>query len=528
MTRVGIVGAGPVGLIMAMYLDRYGVAVTVYESASGPCPTPRGSTHNARTMEHYRILGFAREVDGRGLPIDHSAGICFRDRYNGALLADADWPNSPAEAEAWRAGQHILSRSPERMLRANQCRVEPLLFELAQAREGIDLRLEHEVVEVIEAAGAVTLAVEPHSAPGYRQRHDFVVGCDGARSLVRGALGAQLAGASALPVGILGAGSTAAHVRIKGLSGQGKGQQRRWANWVFNEDAAFNLISLDGEDDYSLLTGQLGGDASPEKIRRLITQHTLGDVEVEVVETRRWEGGIALVADQYGSRRLFLAGDAAHLFTPHGGFGMNTGIDDTANLAWKLAGVIHGWADPSILDTYDAERRPVAMANTQRAREHGQALAAIPRAGAGTENLLHDYAVDTMATEDVAFGANYSSSTLTTAVPAASRAPHFWRGQHARGMGDSLCERLGPGITLLHWSLESPPIDSYQAHATSLGIPSTICPMPDISVRDAYGGNYALARPDGHLCWVGDHLDPDVVTDALLRAVARLGAEAAR
>lgn len=521
MTRVGIVGAGPVGLIMAMYLARYGVATTVYERASGPCPTPRGSTHNARTMEHYRVLGFAREVDKRGLPAGHSAGICFRDRYNGTLLADADWPNSPTDAEAWRAGLHILSRSPERMLRANQCRVEPLLFELAQAREDIDLRLEHEVVEVVETASVVTLAVEPRSGPAYRQQHDFVVGCDGARSLVRAALGAQLTGSSALPVGVLGAGSTAAHVRIKGLNGQGLDQQRRWANWVFNEDAAFNLISLDGEDDFSLLTGQFGGDAHPEQIGELITRNTLGNVEVDVVDTRRWEGGIALVADRYTSQRLFLAGDAAHLFTPHGGFGMNTGIDDAANLAWKLGAVTNGWAHPGVLDSYDVERRPVATANTLSAREHGQALAAIPRSGNGSGHRLHDYAVATMATEDIAFGADYSASPLTTTVPAGSRAPHFWRNAYARGWGDSLCERLGPGITLLHWPSERTLVNAFHTHVTSLGIPSTSCALPDISVRDTYGGDYALVRPDGHLCWVGDDLVPDTVTDALLRATGR-------
>lgn len=525
MGRVGIVGAGPVGLMLSLYLARYGIKVTLYDGGDGPARTPRGSTHNARTMEHYRILGFARAAEAKGLPPGHSAGICFRERYGGRMLADADWTNAPTGGPEWRAQQSVASRSPERMLRANQCRVEPLLFDLARNSDRVDLRQGHTVREVTDGERAVTVVASTQDGRIYRETHDLVVGCDGARSLVREVLGATLRGDTALPQGVLGAGSTAAHVKVRGLEGQGESGQRRWANWVYNSDVAFNLISLDGCDEYSLLTGHFGGSAQPDQIRELITKHAPKNVQVDVVNVRRWEGGVALVADQYSNGRLFLAGDSAHLFTPHGGFGMNTGVDDTANLAWKLSAVLHGWAGPTLLDTYGQERRQVAVANTQRAREHGRRLASIPSAAPDTAELLHKYALDTMDTDDVAFGADYASSPLSTAVPSVSRAPHFWLSETGRGEGDSLWDRLGNGMTLLHWPKDEPSVRTAYRVARSMRVPLDAVPMTSKVVRDNYHGDYALLRPDGHLVWVGDTVNPYELHSVLSRACQRLGSD---
>jgi len=524
MSQVGVVGGGPVGLILALYLSRYGVASTVYEAAVGPNPTPRGSTHNARTMEHYRVLGLARQADSHGLPEGHSAGISFRDRYNGTLVADVDWPNSPNGGQSWRDDQDVVSLSPERMLRANQCRIEPLLFEAAGKCRDIDLRLGLRVEAVEETDRSVSIALRD-TVDGIRHQseHDFVVGCDGAGSIVRRAAGALLDGSQALPAGVLGAGSTAAHVRIEGLAGQGKDNERRWANWVLNDDAAFNLISLDGQDEYSMLTGHFSlNTASPDQVRALIEEHCVGRVDVDVVDVRRWDGGVALVADRYSTKRLFLAGDAAHLFTPHGGFGMNTGVDDAANLAWKLAAVVRGWAHESLLSTYEEERKPVAVVNTQLARQHGRHLARLPRSGPAMSASFHEYAISTIDTADVAFGSNYVSSSLTTLPSGAkTRAQHFWLSDSERTEGFSVWDQLGGGLSLLYWPRDSSAVQNVLQYAVALGIPLTALPMTDADVRDSYGGDFAIMRPDGHLCWIGDSPDPHTVSNVLLRATGR-------
>ncbi len=227
---------------------------------------------------------------------------------------------------------------------------------------------------------------------------------------------------------------------------------------------------------------------------------------------RSWTPGLALVADRFADRRVFLAGDAAHLFTPTGGFGMNTGVDDVANLSWKLAARLAGWGGPDLLASYECERRPVAERNTAAARRLNMNLGKL-RLGPLLEQstlpgrrerervggLLSMYG-EQFASIGVQLGARYDGSPVIAAdsdpppdscgrLRADQRArwprPHAWR-RGKRDRGDSLFDLLGPGFTLLRLGTRPAAVTGMTAAAERAGVPLTVLELPAAHIRDMY------------------------------------------
>ena len=226
-----------------------------------------------------------------------------------------------------------------------------------------------------------------------------------------------------------------------------------------------------------------------------------------------------------------LCGDAAHLFTPTGGFGMNTGIDDAANLAWKLAAVVQGWGGEGLLDTYETERRPIAQRNTSAAHRFARSVGEVPvaaemeedsEAGAAARRAASAYLStfgEEFASIGVQLGARYDASPLIASdetpptddpavyTPSAcpgGRAPHVWLAS-----GRSLFDALGPGFTLL--CLRAPGDDAHRLRvaARQRGVPLTLVGITVPEARELYGRNYALVRPDQHVAWRGDRVPND-------------------
>ncbi|WP_052864096.1 FAD-dependent monooxygenase [Streptomyces niger] len=528
-TPVALVGGGPVGLLLALFLDRYGVAVTVFDSEPALPAYPRGSTHNARTMEHYRTLGLAGRVRALGLPAGHDAGITFFTRYSGHELAILPWPG-PAEAAAHTRAAPRTDQTPEPMHRANQMYVERLLLAHAATRPRITLRYGHRVTAVEERPDGVRLTTEHEGVPGAWEA-GYAVGCDGGRSLVRRHLGIAYEGPGSLEQEVLGRRAVAAHLRIPGLP-ELLGTRRAWSHWAVNAELALNLISLDGNTEFFLLTSSVDPDTARDAdLVRLVRRAAGTDLAVQVVSHRPWTPGAALVAERFGSDRMLLAGDAAHLFTPNGGFGMNTGLDDAANLSWKLAAAVHGWAGPGLLASYEAERRPVALRNTAAARELNIGLGAIdrpavleedsPRGAAAREKAgaaLAEYGLRTLDTLGVQLGARYTGSPVvdagddtpppdsftayTPSSVAGCRAPHLWL-DDVRGPGSSLFDRFGTGFTLLCLGGDAAAAAGFEAAARDLGVPLTVLPLADPLARELYGRDLVLVRPDQHTAWRG-------------------------
>lgn len=543
-TSIVIVGGGPVGLLLALLLDRYGVGSVVLNSGETVPDTPRGSTHNARTMEHYRTLGLADRVRALGLPAGHDAGISFSTRYGGHSLCLLPWPGS-GQVRARTATADRTDQVPEPMHRANQMYVERLLFDHARTRPRITLGFGTTVTGLEQRADRVVVSAE--GPAGSRTWHArYAVGADGGRSFVRRRLGISYSGQGALDQDVLGRRATAAHLRVPTLYGEFLGDRAAWSNWVFNGELALNLIALDGVDEFFLLTSSVDPDTvdAPELVR-LVRRAAGADLPVEVLGHRPWTAGAALVADRFSDGRVLLAGDAAHLFTPHGGFGMNTGVDDAANLAWKLAAAVQGWAGPHLLDSYEAERRPVALRNTAAARELAAGLGAIGRPAALEDDsaegraarektglALAEYGQRTLDTLGVQLGARYDGSPVVdagggtpppdafvsytpSAVPG-GRAPHLWL-DDVHGPGSSLFDRLGTGFTLLRVGDRAVDSGALARAARDRGVPLTRLDLLDGAARELYGPGLVLVRPDGHVAWRGARppADPGALLDLL-------------
>ncbi|MFC9288272.1 FAD-dependent monooxygenase [Streptomyces sp. NPDC057052] len=530
-TPVAVVGGGPVGLMLALLLDRQGVPCVVLNSLADVPDQPRGSTHNARTMEHYRTLGLAERVRGLGLPAGHSAGISFFTRYNAHELALLPWPGS-GEVLRRRAAADRTDPSPEPMHRANQMYVERLLLDHARTRPRITLRYGWTVTALREGAEHVDVVAERDGARSVF-RAAYVAGCDGGHSLVRRHLGIRYEGEGTLDQDILGRRSTAAHLRVPTLYRDFLRGRGAWSNWVVNADLALNLIALNGVDEFFLLTSSVDPDtATDAELVRLVRRAAGEPLPVEVLSHRPWTAGAALVAESFGTGRIRLAGDAAHLFTPNGGFGMNTGVDDAANLAWKLAAAVQGWAGPHLLDTYGVERRPIALRNTSAARTLGQGLGAVDRpawleedsaageaARAKTGAELAEYGTRTLDTLGVQLGARYDGSPIVagdgsapvpdsfaaytpSAVPG-GRAPHLWLDDR-RADGSSLFDRFGPGFTLLRLGPRPPRTAGIEAAARARGVPLRTLTLDDPLARERYERDLVLIRPDQHVAWRAD------------------------
>ncbi|MFC4852907.1 FAD-dependent monooxygenase [Actinophytocola glycyrrhizae] len=547
-TPVAVVGGGPIGLLLALFLDHHGVRSVVFDTEPSVQTLPRGSTHNARTMEHYRRLGLAAQVRRLGLPWDHSADIAFFTRYTGFALARLPHPG-PGQAMRGVATADRSDQVPEPMHRANQMYVERLLFEHAATRPAIDTRYGWEVTGLDESADGV----EVTAARDGRQRTlaaAYVVGCDGGHGFVRRRLGVGYGGPGSLDQDILGGRATAAHLRVRSPAGGFFGHRRAWSHWAINADLALNLIALDGVDEYFLLSSSVEPDKGDDDLVRLVQAAAGVPVAVEVLSRRMWTPGAALVAERFGAGRLLLAGDAAHLFTPNGGFGMNTGVDDVANLAWKLAAAIQGWAGPGLIGSYEVERRPIALRNTAAARDLNIGLGAIARppvlevdsaegaaAREKTGRQLAEYGGRTLDTLGVQLGARYDGSPIVAAGsrPAPSdafatytpsgvpggRAPHAWL-DDAHGRHSSLFDRFGPGFTLLRLGGDPAMAANLAGAAAARGIPISTVAVADDLVRDLYGRDLVLIRPDQHVAWRGNRL-PEQVDELVARVVGHSG-----
>ena len=361
-----IVGGGPVGMVLAMNLAVFGVRTVIVNIEPSSRWHPKGNTHNARTMEHYRRLGIARAVRRVGLPADHPTDVGYFTTLDGWEIARLPMP-SEARKIAARDAAAATDQVPEPLFRANQMYVEAELFRHIQTIEAIVPRYGWRCVEIAETGDGFEVAIEEADS-GRVERLDcsYVVGCDGGRSFVRRWLGISYSG-DRPRAQLYGSGATVAtHLRAPALYERGILRQRCWQYWTVNSAVRANLVTLDGEGDFLFSTriGSVDEPPDPAYIASRFRRSVGRDVPFEFIGHWPWTAGHALVADSFGRGRVWLAGDAVHLFTPTGGFGMNTGIDDAANLGWKLAAAVQGWGGPDLLESYAVERRAIALRNT--------------------------------------------------------------------------------------------------------------------------------------------------------------------
>ncbi|QEO13885.1 hypothetical protein FLP10_05190 [Agromyces intestinalis] len=511
-----VVGGGPVGLATVLELHRHGIRVALVEPRTDvEHSRPRAKTTSARTMEYFRRWGIADRVRAAAaLPVDWSHRVTFCTTVTGREIASID-----------RVLGLDLTGSDLAAEPAQQV-TQPVIEEVLRARvaelDGIDARFGWRAVEVSQDASGATVAIE--SAAGEREvlAADWVIGADGARSVVRAAMGARLEGAAG------GRPNVNITFRSRGLA-ERIPHAPSIHYWVLNPGApgVVGPLDLDGTW-WAISTGTESIADDAEAIGLVQGLVGASDLDLEIVATDPWQARL-LLADRYRAGRLFVVGDAAHQNPPWGGHGFNTGVGDAVNLGWKLAAVIAGWAPETLLDSYESERRPIAAQTIEVAAANMRALPielgdpAFLADGREGEAARERAAAAILATKDAEFHADalilgYGYTDAATdqcpslgeyrpIAAAGNRLPHRWLPD-----GSSAYDRLGDGLTAI-----GPDGDTtvLAVAAAARGIPFSVIDGPTPTL---------VVRPDQHLAWVGDGVaDPraaDAVLDAALAGFA--------
>jgi 2-polyprenyl-6-methoxyphenol hydroxylase-like FAD-dependent oxidoreductase len=486
-------------------------------------------------MEHHRRLGIAPPIRDLCLPINRPTDVSYYSTLTGWELGRIPMP-SEADKRRAVAGSSATDQIPEPLLRANQMYIEAFLLEHARTRPNITIRFGWQVTGLQEDAEGVT--VDAESGGGRESwRAQYLAGCDGGRSFVRRSLALRYSGFASLDSPYYGGRQNATYFRAPTLYRDHLAHRPGWNFWVVHPKGRCTIISLNDNDEF-LAFSKAPDDGTPpsdEAAVGTIVRAVGAELPVKIIGHWPWTAGVALVADRFAINRVILAGDAAHLFTPTGGFGMNTGMDDASNLAWKLAALVHGWGGAGLLASYETERKPIAHRNTTAARELNKQLANMPDvtlvdddspAGEATRRTVSAHLAgmtEEYASLGVQLGARYDGSPIVaedgtppadvyeryvpSGVPG-GRAPHYWPGQ-GRGHGDSLFDWFGKGFTLLKLGGKAADASPIEAAARKRRVPLTVLDLPQPDARELYGRDLVLIRPDQYVAWRGNALPAD-------------------
>src|SRR5262245_10353989 len=356
-TQVLVVGAGPVGLTLALDLAWRGVDVTLAELRSaGEAPAIKCNQISARSMEIFRRLGIARTLRDAGLPADYPNDVVSSTTVTGIELGRVPIP-SRAERYTAKGGPDTWWPTPEPTHRINQAYFEPVLSAAVASNSRIRLLSRTAVENFLQHADGVTAAARNlDSGESLSIGCRYLVGCDGAKSGIRKAIGSRLTGAPEIQR------VQSSCIRAPELLAMLPGK-RAWMYFSLNPRRCGTTIAIDGVEIWQVHNTLAVGEIEFDSVDRDWAIRTIlgvgPDFRYQVISKEDWIGR-RLVADRFQDGRIFICGDAAHLWIPHAGYGMNAGIADADNLSWMIAAVLSGWAPPAILLAYEAERQPVA------------------------------------------------------------------------------------------------------------------------------------------------------------------------
>ena len=527
-TDVLIIGAGPVGLSLAIELGSRGIGCIVVERNDRVGYSPRAKTTNVRTREHLRRWGIADALrKASPIPPDYPPDVVFATRMNGPALARFE-----NVSNGRRERNELYSEEAQWV---PQYTLEEVLRQRAGSLPGVEIRFDTELTALRQFADHVTADLAGARPSTVSSR--YLIGADGARSFVREAIGARMLGDQDAAFGNYSIIFRAPELARRHLHG------RAIMYWLVNPDASALLGPMDDHGLWFFMATKLPGNVDPASVDpvEMIRRSTgLADLEIEFIRGDPWVAR-CLLADSYGKDRVFLAGDACHLHPPFGGFGMNMGIGDAVDLGWKLAATLQGWGGPGLLATYQQERRPVHQRTIDEANINystvGNELVrpGIEDAGPAGHAIRREVGDVILATKirefstlGLVLGASYRESPilLPDATPpppehfmhyvpsacAGCLAPHLWLAD-----GSSLYDHFGLGFTLLVTDGDDRGSETAVAAAAQLGLPLTLLVPQDPRLRGRYEARYALIRPDQHVAWRGDRLPPEV--DLLLRRV---------
>ncbi len=531
-TDVLIAGAGPVGLSLALELANHGVRSVVLERKAKNAKTTVRCNHvSSRSMEFFRKNGLADLVRSVGLPADYAQDVSYRTTTTGKEIARIHI--------AARGDRHTLrdtgvdSRwpTPEPPQRVNQLYLEPIMVEAVLQRPEITLLFEHEMVEFSQTADSVTARVRRADGSEIAIEAAFLGGCDGGNSPVRKAIGAELHGDAVIQR------VQSTYLRAPDLIAR-MNVPPCWAMFSMNPRRIGNIYAIDGKELWLVHNYLRDSEPDFDSVDRDASIRAIfgvgDDFEYDVLNIEDWYGR-RLVVDKLREGRVFLAGDAAHLWVPYAGYGMNAGIADALDLGWMLAAVVKGWGGEALLQAYVTERGAITDQVSRFAMDHCIKMAAqrssVPAEieaetpeGAAARLRMGKEAYDLNVQQYCAAGLNYgyyyegspvivydgeaapsySMSEYTPSSVPGCRLPHFWLAD-----GVSLYDRLGMGYTLVRTD-PAENATAILAAGEQAGVPITLLDVtPAAEVAEYYHYPLLLVRPDQHVAWRGQAADVD-------------------
>jgi 2-polyprenyl-6-methoxyphenol hydroxylase-like FAD-dependent oxidoreductase len=529
-TQVLIVGAGPVGLTLALDLGQRGVRCTLVERNATSIQLPKMERCNGRTMEIYRRLAIAEAVRAAGLPREAPMDVFLTTSLVDPPLVHLPYP-SVADAKADIASHNDGTRLLEPYQVISQYTLEPLLRSFVEQLPSVKVYFDCELTAYTQDAEGVTAMLRSSAGEQTTLRTGYLVGCDGGSSTVRKQAGIQLHGRG----GIRTLRQALFHCPdLYDRLTFGKGRHYHIA-----EAPLFPFIILQDSTRHWTLHAAADTDA---EMADIFARSMAMPLQFDVLSVNEWTQHL-LCADQYQDRRVFVAGDAAHLVIPTGGLGMNTGVGDAVDLGWKLAGTLAGWGGPGLLASYEAERRPIGLRNIEAS---GAAMAGrdswraawspsiqdpTPEGQRRRDEIAHLFDVEQRKVTEISgieAGYQYVDSPIIWPEPGArpdpdaraytpttwpgARLPHMWLED-----GSALHDHLGSGYSLLRLGRTRAETSALEAAFARGSAPIEVLEVGDERLREVYGYDLVLVRPDLHVVWRGNTPpdDPTAVADVV-------------
>lgn len=536
-TPVLISGGGPVGLVLALCLSRLGIQTMVVNDRKATTTHPKLDVVNCRSMELFRQIGLAEKIRDAGNPRQANQYCSLAASASGpyySVMADRHLIYQSVEQ-----GNELIRRSApgvlplESMQRIAQLHLEPIFLAEPQADPNIDVRFGWRLLDYSEDADGITGTIQAvEGGPTQQVQAQFIAGCDGPSSRVRAVMGVDYDNTEDL-VGEL----FIAHFRSDEVASLYPNNEPYWHTWISRPGFSGLLVSPDaGRNDYVL---HRPIPPCPGETVESIIDAALGTkLNYEIIQSGPWRPQF-LVAEAYSKGRAFILGDAAHQYMPTGGLGMNTGVAEAHNLAWKLAAVIKGWGGPLLLESYQSERLPIGRRNRDHAKANGAIV--FEMLFNKPEHLLEQSTRGALARRElgatferrvsrlyeslgVEIGYIYRDSPVI--VPDAAPAPvddtcgyvpTTYNGARLPSAffadGRAVFDELAyDRHTLLVMDAEPAWVQPLVQAAEQLGFPLKVLPVADQALHRLYEKRLVLVRPDQHVAWRSDSLPFDCVS----------------
>ena len=520
--QVLVVGAGPTGLTLAIALGQKGVRCTLIEQKEAPQFLPKMERCNARSLEIYRRMGLAEKIRAAGLPARCSMDVFIVLSLVEPPLLRNHYPSvAEAKAEIAACTDGSLPLEPYQLI--SQYTLEPLLKSMAEQLPSVTVRYGCALETFAQDADGVTATVRNADDSAGTIRADYMAACDGGASNVRRQLGIKLQGEANL-LELRQALYYCEDLYDRIPIGQGRHYH------VADGQSTF-LIVQDSTKHFSLHAVVEKDEDMAAQFEKTVAM----PMKYEMLYVGAWRQNL-LLAERFQDGRVFLAGDAAHLVIPTGGLGMNTGVGEATDLAWKLAATLQGWGGPNLLKSYEAERRPVGERNVaastfaSKGRRKWRSMYrpnmrdATPEGAETRANLVsvaeveqrksnemigaelgYHYFGSPLISSEAGEGPPYDFVQYTPSTVPGVRLPHVWLDD-----GTAMQDRIGNENRYVMLRLGGSAADASgltRAFA-ALGAPFGVLDMPDARARDVYGHDLLLLRPDLHVAWRGNR-QPD-------------------